>query len=404
MSTTHPRRTRRAGRWIKRGLLALAGAGVLAALIYAWLPKPIPVDTGAVHAGALEVVIEEDGHTRVHDRYVVSAPISGELARVELEAGATVTRGQVIARIAPPAPMMLDARSRAEAQARLAAAQAHQRQAATAIERARAAEELATREAERSTTLLGRGAITAAEHERTALAARLARSDLAAAELAQSAATAEVVGARAALGDNAATTTAIATVGSPIDGRVLRVLRQSAGPVAVGTPIIEVGDPRALEVVVDVLSSDAPRLAIGAPATITQWGGDQPLHGRVRLVEPSAYAKVSALGIEEQRVDVVVALDGAPPTLGDGFRVEAALEVWRGDRLVLVPASALIRDRDSWAVFAVVDDRAVRRPITIGHRGATEVEVTGGLAIGDRVVLHPSDVVVDGVRVAPRAP
>ncbi len=408
MSTPRPASPHRARkvaiRWIKRGLLALVGAAVLGAIVYAWLPKPLVVDAAPVRRGALEVAIEEDGRTRVRDRFVVAAPITGELARVELEPGATVTRGQVLARIAPPRPMMLDARSRAEAQARLTAALAHQRQAGTAIERRARAQELAAKDADRSATLLARSAITATEHERSVLAARLASSELAGAELARAAAAAEVVGARAALGDGSSAGGPVAAeVTAPIDGRVLRVVRESAGPIAAGTPLVEVGDPRALEVVVDVLSSDAPRLAVGAPAAIEQWGGDQPLAGRIRLIEPSAYGKVSALGIEEQRVDVVVTLDAAPPTLGDGFRVEARLQVWRGDDVLLVPTSAAVRDRGGWAVYVLVEDRAVLRAVELGRRGKLDVEVQGGVAAGDRVVLHPSDRVADGVRVVARA-
>ncbi|MCE9575391.1 MAG: efflux RND transporter periplasmic adaptor subunit [Deltaproteobacteria bacterium] len=390
-------------RWIKRGLLALVGAAGIGAIVVAWLPKPLVIDIGAVRRGSLDVEIEEDGRTRVRDRFVVAAPISGELARVELEAGATVTRGQVLARIAPPPPMMLDARSRAEAQARLAAALAHQRQAETAIERARAGQELAAKDAERSATLLMHSAITATEHERTALAARVAASDLAGAELARTAAAAEVVGARAALGDgHGAGVAGVAEVTAPIDGRVLRIDRESAGPIAAGAPLFEVGDPRVLEVVVDVLSSDAPRLAIGAPVTIEQWGGDLPLRGKVRLIEPAAYGKISALGIEEQRVDVIVTLDAPPPALGDGFRVEAHLQVWHGDDVVLVPASAVVRDRGGWAVYVVIDGRAVLRTVELGHRGKLDVEVRQGVAAGDPVVLHPSDRIADGVRVAAR--
>jgi HlyD family secretion protein len=298
---------------------------------------------------------------------------------------------------------MLDARSRAEARARLAAALAHQRQGDTAVVRARAAHEVAAVDAERTRRLLARGAVTVSEREHAELAEQLAASDLAAAELARTAAAAEVAGARAVLSDGrGGGIAAAADVTAPIDGRVLRVVRDSAGPIAAGAPLVELGDPHALEVVVDVLSIDAARIAAGAPVTIEQWGGDRPLRGRVRLIEPSAFTKISALGIEEQRVNVVVVLDAAPPELGDGFRVEAHILIWRGEGVLVVPASAVFRDRGAWAVYAIAEGRARLRPIELGHRGRLDVEISRGLAPGDQVVLHPSDRIHDGARVEPR--
>jgi HlyD family secretion protein len=187
-----------------------------------------------------------------------------------------------------------------------------------------------------------------------------------------------------------------------VAGQVLRVLRESEGPVAAGTPILEVGDPAAIEAVVDVLSSDAARIAVGAPAWLDDWGGERSLAGRVRLVEPSAFTSVSALGVEEQRVNVVIAIDQRPPALGDGFRVEARILRWQGDDVLSVPVSALFRDGDGWAVYAIGDGRARLRPVEIGHRSRTEVEVLAGLRSGDAIVLYPGDRVEDGVRVEPR--
>jgi HlyD family secretion protein len=192
----------------------------------------------------------------------------------------------------------------------------------------------------------------------------------------------------------------VIAVTAPIRGRVLRVLRESAGPIAAGAPLLEVGDTSALEVVVDVLSSDAARIRPGMPCAIEAWGGEASLAGEVQRVEPSARTRISALGIEEQRVNVIVGLAEVPPELGDGFRVEARIVTWRGDHVLAIPASALFRDRGRWAVYAIEDGRARLRPVEVGHRGRLEVEVLSGLAEGAELVLHPSDRIRDGTRLA----
>jgi len=394
------RHAHRARRWVKRIALALGVASAAAVAIYTWLPKPLPVDTAVVGRHPLEVTVDEDGRTRVRERFVVSAPVGGNLERIELEAGATVTDGDPIARIRPPDPAMLDPRSRAEAQARLTAALAHVRQAETAVTRARAAAVVAERDGQRAKTLFERQAIPAADRERAELAAELAIGDRAAAELQRKAAAAEVEGARAVLGNGGRAGAAV-VVPAPVTGRILRVLRDDAGPVATGTALFELGDPATLEVVVDVLSSDAARISVGAAVVIDGWGGT-PLTGKVRLIEPAATTRVSALGVEEQRVDVIVALDSVPPELGDGFRVETRIQIWRGGDVLTVPAGALFRDHGRWAVYVVVGDRAALRPVEVGHRSQVTAEVTGGLAVGDTVIVHPSDRVADGIEVRAR--
>ena len=395
--------TRRAlRRWLKRGLLAVAGVGIVGAVVYAWLPKPVAVDLATAHRATLEVEVAEDGQTRVRDRFAISAPITGNLERVELEAGAPVTDGQVVAHIRPLDPALLDRRTRDEAAARLSAALAHQHQADTQIARATAARDLAIRDADRARRLADRTAIPAAEREHAELAERLAIADVSTAELARTAAGAEVAAARAVLGGGSGGAAAPPfPVRAPAAGRVLRIVRDSAGPVMAGAPLLEVGDPGALEVVVDVLSSDAARITSGMEVRLESWGGDRPLAGRVRAIEPSAFTRISALGVEEQRVKVIATIDDVPPTLGDGFRVEARIITWRGDVLV-VPASAVFRDHGRWAVYAEDGGRARLRPVELGHHGRLDVEVEGGLAPGARVVLHPSDQVADGVRLAPR--
>jgi HlyD family secretion protein len=398
----HPQR-RRLARWAKRAALALGTLATAAALVRAWLPKPVTVDVAIARRTALVVEIDEDGKTRVRDRFVVSAPISGNLERIELEPGSPIAAGDIVARIAPPDPALLDPRSREEAQARLGAALARQRGAQTAITRATAAREAAVRDADRARTLAGRGAIPTTERERAELAEQLANGDLTAAQAERAGAAADVAAARAVLGQgdrhDGHRDVAIA---APSTGQVLRVIRDSAGPVVAGAPLLEVGDPHAIEAVVDVLSSDAPRIAPGMAVEIEGWGGDRALHGRVRRVEPSAFTRISALGVEEQRVNVVAAIDAPPPTLGDGFRIDARIITWRGERVLAVPASTVFRDRDHWAVYAVEDGRARLRPVGLGHHGRLDVEIASGLADGAQVIVHPGDRIADGARIAAR--
>lgn len=399
----HPRpKNGHAIRWLKRAVLVAAAAVTVALIVRAWLPKPVQVDVAMSRRTTLLVEIDEEGKTRVRDRFVVSAPIAGNLDRIELDPGAIVAAGAAIARISPPDPALMDPRTRAEAQARLAAAIARERRAATAVIRATAARDSASRDAARARTLDAHGAIAAAEREHAELSEHLASVDLTAAQAERAAAGAEVAMAKAVLGTPARSGDRTEAVTAPIAGQVLRVLRDSAGPVFAGAPLLELGDPRSIEVVVDVLSSDAARIALGMPVTITGWGGDQRLYGQVRRVEPSAFTQLSALGIEEQRVNVIVAVDNPPPSLGDGFRIEAQIVVWHGDRVLTLPASALFRNHDRWAVFAIENGRARLRPIEIGHRGRLDVEIVSGLDEGSRIIVHPSDRVSDGIRVQPR--
>ena len=383
----HARR-RLIARWTKRiGLGALA-LGIAGGLVYAWMPRPVAVDVAVARRAPLETEVAEDGQTRVHDRFVVSAPISGELRRIELEAGAVVGAGDTLGNIAPPRAVLLDPRSRREATARLTVAIARQRTSRTAIDRAVVARDAAVRDADRARILSDRSAITRTERERYELTEQLAIRDLAATRLEATAATAEIEAARAALDDSRADGSAreVAIV-APAAGQVLRVLRDSEGPIAAGTQLLELGDPRAIEVVVDVLSSDAAQIRPGMVVSFERWGGD-PLTGRVRRIEPSAFTRISALGVEEQRVKVISSVDAPPPALGDGFRVSARIITWHADDVLSIPTSAVFRDHGRWAVYAVVDGRAVLRPVTLGHRGRLDVELRDGLAAGDPVD-HP---------------
>jgi HlyD family secretion protein len=393
---------RRRVRWIKRIAIVLVALAAAGALVRALMPGAVPVDLGEVRRGELRVFLEEDGKTRVRERYVVSAPVSGDLVRVAVEAGDPVAEGQEVARIVQPPAQLLDPRSRAETEARLRAAEASERQAGAAVARASASASLADREAARLSALAARGVVPRVDSDRAVTQADVSRHELAAARLAARVAAADVQMVRAALGQVRQHEPSTVAIPAPAGGRVLKIDRESGGPIVAGAAILEVGDPRSVEAVIDVLSSEAVKVAVGAPVWIDEWGGGRPLVGRVRAVEPSAFTHVSALGIEEQRVNVIVEFTGTPPQLGDGFRVEARILLWDAKAVTTVPASALFRSGGGWAVYAVEDGRARLRPVTIGMRGRSEVEVLGGVTPGTRVVLYPGDRVVDGARVASR--
>ncbi|MEO8548686.1 MAG: efflux RND transporter periplasmic adaptor subunit [Kofleriaceae bacterium] len=388
---------RRLAKWTRRSVLGVIVIGALGALVYNFLPKPVEVEVAVARRAPLEVTVEEDGKTRVHERFVVAAPISGSLARVELEPGDVVVVGAVIAQIQPPDPALLDPRSRDEATARLSAAVAQERAASTAIARARVGREQAVRDAERTRKLAATGAITLSERERGDLAEQLSSSDLATAQQQAAAAAAAVAVARAVLGQGTRAGAGFA-VKSPASGRIFKVVRDSAGAIAAAAPLVELGDPRAIEAVIDVLSSDAARITPGMHCAIGAWGGDGELAGSVTRIEPSAFTHLSALGVEEQRVNVVIAIPDPPATLGDGYRIEGKIVLWAGEALA-VPGSAVFRDHDAWAVYTVEDGRAKLVHVEVGRRGRLDVEIVQHLAPGARVILHPGDTVTDGVRV-----
>ena len=401
----HRRRSRFA-RWVGRVALGLAALGAAAAVAMVLMPEPVDVEIGIATRGPLSVTVNEDGRTRVVDRYVVSSPIGGVLGRLPWREGERVDSDTVLATIVPPSPPLLDARSRAEAQARLAGALAAERQAEAQLARAGAAEELATRELARRERLEAGGAVSAVALERTRFEARARADELQSASFGVRVAAEQVAAARAALGAFEGRKGA-GPVGlplrAPVSGTVLRVMRRDAGVVQAGAPLLELGDPGSLEVVVDVLTREAVGIAPGAPVEISGWGGDRSLAAHVQRVEPSAFTRISALGVEEQRVNVVIRLD-APrqdwAALGDGFRVEALIVVWRADDVLGVPASAVFRAGEGWAVYAIERGRARLTAVEVGRRNERQVQVVSGLAAGARVVLHPGDRVVDGARVA----
>ena len=388
----------------------LAGLGLVAALLaVGFWPSAVPVDLAPAEKGTLRVTVDEEGETRVRERFLVSAPVAGRVLRIELEPGDPVRRGEsVVATFLPAAPVPLDARSRAEAEAAVSAARAGRGGARAERERAQAALGLAESELARHRELAGQRIVSRQALEAKEAEARAAEEARRAAEFAVASAEHQLEMARARLLQAAGGAGAgqALTLRAPIDGVVFKRLRESESVVPAGEPLLEIGDPRQLEIVSDVLSTDAVKVRPGSLVLLEHWGGDHLLRARVRRVEPSGFMKVSALGVEEQRVNVVMDFEDpleAWAALGDGYRVEVRIVVWEGDGVLKVPTSSLFRRGEDWAVFAVDDGRAELRAVTVGRRNGTEAEVRAGLLEGERVVLHPSDTLANGSRVTPRA-
>ena len=392
-----PRRDRAAVH--SRRWLPLAGAVVLVGLIVAGLwPRPAPVETAPATVGRLRVTVNEEGKTRIKQRYTISAPVAGQLRRIPFKAGDEIHGPRtVLAIIEPVQPAMLDARARKQAEAR-------RDSAAASLDKNRAASSFAASELRRFEKLFSDKTVSPQEWEAAQLRAASAVKEMAAAEGAWREAEAQLAGfvASKPAGTNAPGDPV--EVCAPAEGRVLKVLEENARVVSAGTPLLEVGDPADLEVVVEVLSRDGAIIGPGAKVEFEQWGGAEPLLGRVRLVEPAGFTKVSALGVEEQRVNVVADLVTPPEQrqgVGDNFRVEARIVVWETERALKVPAGALFRQRDDWAAFVLLDGRAVLRRVKIGRSGATEVQVVEGLKEGDTLVLYPGTRIQPGQRVKP---
>lgn len=386
----------------RRGrLLALVGALlVVAVIVWAWLPDPERVEVAEVQRGDVVVEVVEEGQSRVPERYVVSAPTAGTLERIELEPGDRVQVGDIVARLTPvPAPL-LDPRARAEAEARLGAAMAAVAQAETRVESARISLETAERDARRLRVMLDVGAVARQEVEQAEAEAAIRAEELEAARRAVAQAREEARAVRAVLAPPAAAPEGI-EVPSPAEGQVLEVLQESEQAVQAGTPLLSLGDPDVLEVVADLLSADAVQVGEGAQARIERWGG-APLPAHVVRVEPSAFTQISALGVEEQRVNVILSID-APPAeyagLGVAFRVEARIAVARALGVRVVPEAALFRRGGGFAAFRVEDGRARLVSVRVGLRNGVWAEVIEGLGEGDVVIVHPSEAIADGVRV-----
>ena len=392
---------------VRHAVIGVAIVGASVATVLALRPQPVPVDVATANSGPLVVAIEEDGITRVKDRFVVSAPVTGSLSRLGLEPGDPVKEGDPLAEIAPALSPLLDERTRAEAEARLGAALSALGQARSQVARAGVARELADQDLARSRKLFGTGSLPAQTLEQSEFAARMRAEEVSSAEFASKVATEEVRVARVTVGRDGTGTSHDRHVDvlSPVSGRVLRVQQKSAGVVQASTPLVEVGDPSALDVVVDLLTTDAVHVSPGTAVVIRGWGGDHPIAGRVRRIEPSAFTRPSALGVDEQRVNVVIALTEPHErwaALGDGYRVEARIVLWQADHVLRVPQGAVFRRGDGWAVFRIDGGTARLTTVSVGHRGDTQAEITAGLSENATVAVHPGDRVKDGARVEPR--
>jgi HlyD family secretion protein len=392
---------------VRRTLITLVTVTVpVLALLWAFTPRPFPVETVEVTRGRFEQAVEDDGRTRVRERYVVSAPIAGRMERIELDPGDRVRRGQPLAVLRPVAPPLIDVRTEGELRERVGAAEAALARASTAVGRARATLVKAKADLDRTRTLASRGFVSAAQVERDELTVSVNTREVEALEFERHAAEHQLDLARAAL---ARSRTGWQSgrgerleIRSPVDAVVFRVLQENEAAVAMGAGLIELGESRALEVVVDVLSSDAVEIAAGARVRLHHYGGSRELEGRVRRVEPSAFTKISALGVEEQRVNVVIDLVSPAAewqALGDGYRVDARIVIFSADNAVTVPVGAMFRDGDSWAVFVVRGHIARKQAIDAPRRSSTDALVTKGLAPGDRVILYPAERVRDGTKV-----
>ncbi len=383
----------------------LAAALLLVALLVAWAlqPRPIAVEVAEVERGPFEQTIVDDGKTRVRDRYVIAAPLAGRVARITLEAGDRVRQDEVVALLTPTAPAFLDARTAGELRERVGAAQAQLARAKAETLKVLAQRDQARADLARQAKLAGEGFVSATAREQAELALRTAERAVDAARFAVEAAEHDLAQAKAALARyRSGDPTAKWEVTSPVNGSVLKVIQKSESPVGLGAPLLEVADARSLEAVVDVLSQDAVAIRPGMRARVELGQGVAPVPALVRLVEPAAFTKVSALGVEEQRVNVI--LDFAGPldqvwTLGDAYRVEAHIVIHRDEDALKVPVGALFREGEGWAVFAVRDDVVDKRAVRVPRRNGVEAKIEDGLQAGERVVVYPSDALRAGARI-----
>ena len=389
--------------WFKRAALAIAALAVAAAFYWALREQPIPVDTAHIIGGPMHVTIDQEGIARVRDIYTVSSPISGHLSRTTLEVGDAVKASKtVIATIHPLDPPLIDRRTEVELQAATDAARASVELAKAEVKRMQAELDLARSELERATKLSESSTISQRALERASADVTVRETQLTSARATVALREAELASAVArqtqstqfAAGDHSSD--CCVQVTAPIDGTVLEIMTKSEQAVSPGTQIAKIGNPEDLELVADFLSADAVHIRPGQKAAIVDWGGDGMLQATVRRIDPAAFTKVSALGIEEQRVNVILDLDKPEPLLGDGFRIYARIAIWQSDAAVQVPIAAIFRSGGSWTTFRVAEDRVELVPLEIGHMNSEMAEVVSGLTAEDIVVVHPSDTLSDG--------
>ncbi len=392
----------------KHPVIGLIAAVVIGLLVWGYWPQPVWVEVVTVKRAPMTVSIEEEGRTRVIDRYVIAAPVDGVTCRVQLSVGDQIKQGEVLLGITPLESQVLDPRSRAEAKARVAAAKSALESARDQAQSVKATADFYNSEVKRLRPLYEKGVIPKGEFDKAQMNQRTAKANSRSSRHAVEVATYELQAARSVLDYHAGKQGEPAErvpVSSPIDGRILKLHHECEGPVRTGEPLLEVGDPEVLEVEVDVLSSDAVKIEPGMAVLFERWGGEQPLQGIVRNIEPVGFTKTSALGVEEQRVLIIA--DFTSPKeqwqrLGDGYRVDARFMLWHEDNVLQVPASSVFRQSDGWAVFAIENRRAQLREVKIGQRNGLITQIVEGVQEGQQVINHPSDQVEDGVRVKVR--
>lgn len=385
------------------------GAALLAALVWAFMPAPADVEVASVGQGRFERAVQDDGKTRLRERYLVSTPLTGRVARIELKQGDAVTRDATLATVWPVAPALLDARARSEQQARVGAVEASVARARANVGRSLAALEQARAELKRSEMLAQQGYVSPNQNETGRLNVRLREKELESARQEEDASRHELEQSRAALKQFSQTTAEgpqrAFSIKAPISGKVLKILQQSEGIVNAGTPLMELGDPSQLEVVVDVLTEDAAQIKPGTAVRLMNWGGQEPLNGQVRLVEPAAFTKVSALGVEEQRVNTVIDITSPPESwraLGDGFKVDVRVLVQVVENAVMVPVSALFPVGARSALFIVDAGRIRQQEVEVAARNGVQAWIRTGLQPGTKVVVYPDSALRDGDRVRSR--
>lgn len=384
-----------------------AGAAVIATLAWAFWPRPMEVDVASVRTGTFERHVQEQGKTRVRARYAITAPLAGTLARITLQQGDSVAQGAVIATLTPVAPALIDSRSQQEQAERVGAMEANVARAGAAIERAQVALVQARADLQRSQTLAKQGFVSPTQSESGALTVQLREKDLEAARLEEHGARHELEQLRIALRRvrEGGALAAQWVVRSPVAGRVLRVHKDSEGVVAAGTPLVDIGEPTQLEVQVDLLSEDAAQVRAGAAALLTHWGGSKDLNAQVRRVEPAAFTKVSALGVEEQRVNVLLDITspaGDWPALGDGFKTDVRILVQAAEQATLVPVSAVFPAGKGSAVYVLDQGRAREQAVTLRARNGRDAWIEGALPNGTQVVVYPPPALKDGTRIRAR--
>ena len=392
-------------KWVKRGILIVLALAVLGAIAYGFIPKPIPSEYATVQRGDVLATIDEEARTRVKDRFTVYATVTGELSRVALKPGDEVQPGQVIAVLAPARPPLLDARTRLQAEANVKAAEATLKQAEANVTAANAELELAKKEHKRLADLQKNNHVSVEQVDIARTREDGASAAVDSAKFAKEAAQFQLEMAQAALVDDADDPLKNFEIKSPVAGQVLQVFRESEGPVMAGNMLIEIGNPGSLEVVAELLSTDAVSVKPGMKVLIERWGGEGALDGTVRKVEPFGFTEISALGVEEQRVNVIIDFAGPTETykrLGDGYRVEARIVTSERKDVLYVPEGAVFNTTEGPAVFVVSNGKATERAVQIGERSGTEAEILSALNEGDTVVVHPSDEIKDGSPVEQR--